>query len=349
MTDREPSHRDDLYGALGVPIGATLEEITRAYRRLAREHHPDTNPDAESDTFAGLTDAYDILRDPQRRRAYDDTRKTRARAARDATGVRIPIRHAAASQSAQTAGRVAVAEVSLTLTFEQAALGTTATIPRDVPVPCPDCGGTGRMRGSASACEACAGAGVSNRVSGGITIRRECPNCAGTGRRPPERCPRCDGAATVVSSRDVVVRVPAGVEDGARLRLRPSEAPELELDASVAVQPHGYFGRHGDDLTLRLPITLAEAALGAVVSIPTLTGAVAIRIPAGTRAGRTMRVRGHGISRGGESGDLLVTIDIVIPTELNSSQQAALEAFAAATDSPRSHFHRTTPPTDTPR
>lgn len=329
---RDPD--DDLYSTLGVPAGATGDEITRAYRRLAREHHPDANPDAEADRFAGLTDAYDILRDPDRRRAYDDTRTTRARAARAASGMRIPVHHVGATP----AEPAATSEVEIALTFEQAALGTTVVVPIRTRQHCPDCAGSGR--GPAMACPSCRGQGATVRQSGGITIRTSCDRCHGTGAQSAPRCSRCAGSGVADIQHDVTVRVPAGVEAGARLRLRIPDASTLEVTAAITVAPHPYFARRGDDLLLPLPVTLAEAALGTVVSIPTLTGAVAIRIPAGTPHGRVLRVRAHGIAAPGRRpGDLLATVELVVPAKLTDAQRAALEAFAAATtQSPRAHF-----------
>lgn len=332
MTDT-PDPSDDLYLTLGVPAGATGDEITRAYRRLAREHHPDANPDAEADRFAGLTDAYDILRDPDRRRAYDDTRTTRARAARAASGMRIPVHHVGATPAGATRSEVEVA-----LTFEQAALGTTVVVPIRTRQPCPDCGGSGR--GPAMACPSCRGQGATVRQSGGITIRTSCDRCRGTGAQPAPACVRCAGSGVADIQHDVTVRIPAGVDAGARLRLRIPDASTFEVTAAITVAPHPYFARRGDDLLLLLPVTLAEAALGTVVSIPTLAGAVAIRIPAGTPHGRVLRVRARGIAPAGRPpGDLLATVEIVVPAELSDAQRAALEAFAAATtESPRAHF-----------
>jgi molecular chaperone DnaJ len=347
MTDRsESGPGDDLYAALGIPAGATADEITRAYRRLAREHHPDSNPEADSDAFAGLTDAYDVLHDPERRRAYDDTRRHRARAARAAAGMRIPVRHVGPREHDDECGPppAAPAEIELALSFEQAALGTTVVMPLRAQATCPDCGGTGTERRTADPCSACAGGGSTTRSSAGITIRHRCPVCDGTGKRPPATCDRCHGDGRATVTREVTVRVPPGVTAGTRLRVRVPDVPGLEAVAVVSVAPHPYFDRRGDDLTVRLPVTLAEAALGAVVTVPTLAGAVAIRIPPGTPPGRRMRVRGHGIPRTGRSGDLLVTVDVVVPGKLDDAQRRALEAFAAATPSPRAHFEAPPPP-----
>ena len=335
---------DDLYSLLGVPRDATSEDITRAYRRLARQHHPDANPSGNSQRFSGITDAYDVLRDPGRRGTYDRTRRARAGAAHAASAVRIPVHHGPVH--ADDAGRRpgtrptaaapgAVPEIELALTFEQAALGTSAVVPVAADAPCGKCGGAGT---TSSTCPSCAGAGSESRSSGGIAIRHVCPECGGSGRRS-SRCAGCGGTGIQAFEREVNVRVPAGVDDGARLRFRvPGPGGRAEMIAVVRTEPHPYFGRRGRDVTLRLPVTVAEAALGGVVTVPTLQGAVAMRLPPGTRHGRTFRLRGRGIPDPAGPGDLLVSVEIVVPDELNDEQRAALEAFAAATETPRRHF-----------
>lgn len=330
-----------LYDTLGVDTDASEAEITRAYRRLAREHHPDTGEDRGGEVFSELTDAYDVLRDPARRRAYDDARHGRARAASAAaSGVRIPVRHAAATPRgtgpAARAAPAAARGIELQLTFDQAALGTTAVLSVDTDVPCDTCDGAARARPLEAACAACQGSGTSARRSGGISIRTTCPACSGTGREPPRTCPVCAGSGLQVRTSEISVRVPPGIAAGARLRI-PLPGGDHAIGV-VRVSPHPYFTRDGPNLQLRVPITLAEAALGAVVTVPTLDSAVAIRIPAGTPHGRTLRVRGRGVPSADNPGDLLVTVDVAIPSELNEAQRAALEAFAAATESPRQHL-----------
>jgi molecular chaperone DnaJ len=338
---------DSLYDTLGVGTDATEAEITRAYRRLAREHHPDANPAGSDEGFSELTDAYDVLRDQERRRAYDDARRGRARAAKAAAaGVRIPVRHASQSTqpraNSQGAGagarspRQSGREVELHLSFDQAPLGTTAVLSVEDEQPCTECAGTGAGPASDSRCADCHGTGTITRRSGGITIRTECLRCGSAGRVRPDDCPTCSGSGRQRCIRDVSVRVPAGVDTGVRLRVRLSAG--TDVIAVVRVRPHPYFTREGTDLHVRVPVTIAEASLGGVVTVPTLDSAVAIRLPAGTPHGRTLRVKGKGVARADSMGDLLVTIDVVIPTELNQTQRAALEAFAAATESPRRHL-----------
>ena len=339
MTDA-PDRRGgrDPYSTLGVGDDASDDEITRAYRRLARHQHPDTNPDAIDGDFAGLTDAYDVLRDPDRRRRYDQTRDARADAARDAAATRVPVRTIRPDQQPPTYGRrgpsARAAEVDLELTFDQAALGTTATITLPGEATCPTCAGRGTTPATRG-CPDCGGAGATARRSGGIAIRTTCPSCDGTGQGQPARCGTCGGRGTTSTTRELTVRVPAGIEDGSRLRLRPTDGP---VEAIVRVAAHPYFKRRGLDVTIRVPVTLAEAALGAVVTVPTLDGAVTIRVPAGTPHGRVLRIAGRGIAKASRVGDLLVTVTLDVPASLNDRQRAALESYAGATASPRSHL-----------
>lgn len=324
-----PPDGRDLYQQLGVPPEASEEEIRRAYRRAARAHHPDAEGHADPGQFSDATDAYDVLRDRDRRRAYDAMRRRRAADSAAAGRVHIPVRRD---------GQRRTREVTLPLTFDQAALGTTAVIEVDVPRPCQACNGTGR--GEPSPCADCGGSGHTGRVSGGVTITHTCRSCSGTGGRSAPRCSACAGQGWTNVPRELRVEVPAGVEDGTSLRVPPANGEGEQVVVVVQVAEHAYFGRQGRDLTLELPLTIAEATLGGVVTVPTLGGAVAIRIPPGTPHGRTFRVRRQGIPYPDGPGDLLATVDVVIPTELNADQRAAMEAFAAATTSPRRHLER---------
>lgn len=353
MTGRDtPNAGRDPYDTLGVGADATDAEITRAYRHLARTHHPDANPGATGDAFAGLTDAYDALRDPNRRRRYDQTRDTRAAAADAAAATRIPVRNIGprrppTSDIHPPAARVA--DVDLDLTFDQAALGTTLSVTLSTDEKCPACAGQGRS-GPPGACPHCDGSGATVRVSGGISIRTACQRCDGTGQTAPTACISCAGRGLATTSREFTVRVPAGVEDGTRLRLLPASAMSEPVEAIVRVAAHPLFGRCGPDLTIRVPVTLAEAALGTVLTVPTLDGAVALRVPAGTPHGRVLRIAGRGVVDQSRRGDLLATIEINVPTALNDRQRSALEAYADATQPPRSHLdnHRRPATTNTP-
>lgn len=341
MTDRQhPRGGRDPYATLGVGADASEEEITRAFRRLARAQHPDTNPEAADGDFVGLTDAYDVLRDPGRRRRYDQTRDMRTAAARAASATRIPVhtvrpdRRTAAPDGRNPTTRAA--EVDLELTFDQAVLGTTATVSLPGRETCPACAGRG-VSPAPSPCPACGGVGASTRRSSGIAIRTNCPSCQGTGKSRPASCDACNGRGTTTTHREHTVHVPAGVEHGSRLLLHSPDG-STPVEAVVHVAAHPFLGRRGNDVTIRLPVTLAEAALGAVITVPTLDDAVTIRIPAGTPHGRVLRIAGRGIADSTRPGDLLVTVAIDIPTALNDRQRAALEAYGDATASPRSHL-----------
>ena len=303
---------DDLYGLLGVKPTATAADIADRFARL------------ESGAGADAVDAFEILRDPARRASYDDTRRARTDAATAASTShhRAPGGHG---------------DVGLELSFDQAALGTTATVHVDSTTVCSTCSGTGSVPGAA--CGDCDGAGFHTRTSGGINIRTECRTCAGAGHATPTRCASCGGRGSLATTRAVTIRVPAGVADGARLRFEvPEGTGPTQRHAVVRVAPHPYFQRDGNDLKVQVPITIAEAVLGATVTVPTLSGAVAIRIPPATPTGRTFRVRGRGIPATSGTGDLLATVAIILPAELTDEQRHALEAFAEATPSPRHHF-----------
>jgi molecular chaperone DnaJ len=180
---------------------------------------------------------------------------------------------------------------------------------------------------------------------GGFGFSEPCRDCRGTGQIIDDPCPECGGTGTTTQTRTITVRVPAGVRDGARLRIAgkgtPGRrgAPAGDLYVTVHVQPHPLFGRVGDDLTLSVPITFAEAALGTTLRVPTLDGAVSLKVPAGTPSGRTLRVRGRGVERKNHKGDLLVTVEVAVPQALDSEARAALEAYAAVQHGdPRPHI-----------
>lgn len=327
--DEASGSSEDLYETLGVRSDVSADDLSSAYRRLAREHHPDSNPEARAGDFSTLTDAYEILRDPERRRSYDATRRHRRAAADAASGFRIPVRRTETAGGGRLPG-----QIELPLTFEQAALGTMATVEIPATARCQSCGGSGRD--TPGPCPTCGGAGNTTRQSGGINIKRVCDACSGRGSTTAGLCSTCAGQGHVAESRDVKVRVPPGTDEGTVLRFTAPGGQEIRAIAKVA--PHAYFARRDRDLTLRLPITVAEAALGAVITVPTLGGAVAMRIPPGTPSGRTFRVRGGGVQHPDRPGDLLVTVEVVIPAELTDEQRSALELFAAATPSPRSHL-----------
>ena len=342
MAREDGDRAADFYDILGVPDTATADEIIRAYRRLAREHHPDRNPAGGSKRFQEITDAYDVIGDSGRRRQYDATRQGES-----TKGVRIPVNRGQGGTAGRPAGpddgpvRGGAATAAPTpsdrpvvrVGFKEAVLGTTVTVELAENGPCGRCGGTGLEQPDPEGCPNCRGTGAITRRTGQIPVRHICARCGGRGRAAPRACTVCEAVGTVPRKRPVKVRVPAGVTDGARLRIRRHDGP---VEAVVRVEADPRFGREGDDLTVRVPVTPAEAALGADVRVPTLDGAgVTVRIPPGTQPGRRLRVAGRGVPRVDKPGDLLVTVDLVVPTVLSEALRSAYEAVAAVSENPR--------------
>jgi molecular chaperone DnaJ len=339
----------DYYRVLGVPETATAKEITAAYRRLARRLHPDAQPDGEDGAaFRDVAAAYAVLHDEQERREYDEFRRLTAdggaqqRAPGDrARGQRVRVRRP--GDSAARGGR----------RTDPGGPGRTDDLfGGDV------LGGEGSgwptprrsRRGADVTAEltldlADAVRGTTRRLT--LTEQLVCSSCAGTGARPGTRsaCPVCGGSGVRSDTRTVTARIPAGVADGQTLDLRGHGSPGTDggppgdLRIKVRVRPHPVFTRSGDDLAETVPITFAEAALGADVRVPTLDEPVTVRVPPGTATGTTFRVRGRGVRAGGRTGDLRVTLRVEVPTDLTDEQRAAVEALAAAFPrSPRGAF-----------
>ena len=308
MALRTEELEKDHYRVLGVPETATDQEITRAYRRLARELHPDTGS-GDNARFGDVATAYEVLHDPARRREYDQARRLLRAGAPPGgsahTGSAWPRGRTVRVHRRRSPRRGPDLEAELRLDFADAVRGTTAEIPAVEEVRCPGCDGTGRdPRALTAPCSSCAGTGVQRR------------------------------------SRTVTARIPAGVDDGQAIRL-PGRGgagidggPPGDLWVRVHVAPHPVLGRRGRDLTVSVPVTFAEAALGADVRVPTLDGPVTVRVPAGTQPGTTLRLRGSGVPGPGTPGDLLVTVRVEVPRQLTPRQRAAVEELAAATPDP---------------
>ncbi|MFY1626005.1 molecular chaperone DnaJ [Micromonospora sp. WMMD735] len=234
-------------------------------------------------------------------------------------------------------GRDVEAEVALD--FGDAVRGVTLPLTLRAPGVCDTCHGNGAKPGTQPiACPVCHGAGVTTRDQGSFSFSEPCRNCQGVGTVVEEKCPECQGTGGVTKTRTLNVRFPAGVADGQRIRLagrgEPGQrgGPAGDLFVQVKVRPDDLFGRTGDDLTLAVPITFAEAVLGTDLRVPTLDGAVTLRVPPGTPSGRVLRARGKGVvRRDGRAGDLLVTLDVVVPATVSDEARAALESFAGAT------------------
>jgi molecular chaperone DnaJ len=231
-------------------------------------------------------------------------------------------------------------ETEATISFTDAIEGVTVSLRLSSDAPCPDCSGTGARSGTVPrVCPECEGVGmVAASVGGAFTMNETCPACHGRGLVVDDPCPTCHGSGRGMSNRTIQARIPAGVKNGQRIRLRGKGAsgerggPAGDLYVSVKVADHPLFGRKDDNLTLQVPVTFDEAALGADIKVPTLNGApVTVKIPAGTPNGRTFRVRGRGVVRkDGHRGDLLVTVDVQVPAVLNDKAREAVQAYREA-------------------
>ncbi|MDH4352583.1 MAG: molecular chaperone DnaJ [Actinomycetota bacterium] len=362
----------DYYAELGVTKDASPEAIKKAYRSLARKHHPDANgndPKAE-ERFKQVSEAYDVLSDEAKRQEYDEVR--RYGAAGFAPGgfggpggaqtVNLGDLFGDAGLGdvlggifGQTAGRGRRprrgpdVHSAVTLGFRQAATGVTVPLSVRSEGPCPTCGGSGAKPGtSPHPCAVCGGAGQTVREQGGFGFAEPCRACHQRGVVVDEPCPSCHGVGVTARTRTLQVRIPPGVKDGQQVRIGgkggagSNGGPAGDLIVQVHVPKHPVFGRKGDHLTVRLPVTFPEAALGATVQVPTLDGdPVSVRVPAGTPSGRTMRVKGRGIARkNGSRGDLLVTVEVAVPQRVTGKATEALQAYrdATAEDDPRAEL-----------
>jgi molecular chaperone DnaJ len=230
-------------------------------------------------------------------------------------------------------------ETEATLSFDEAVLGVTVPLRMQSPGTCPTCHGNGAKPGTTPhTCPVCHGAGVTSSSQGAFAFSEPCRNCRGTGQVVDDPCPTCGGNGITTQTRTITVRIPAGVKDGQRIRLAGKGAPGRrggpagDLFVVVHVSGHELFGRKGDDLTLTVPVTFAEAALGTTLTVPTLDGTVSLKVPAGTASGRTLRVRGRGVPGKRSRGDLLVTVEVAVPSRLTPEQRELLEKLAAAMD-----------------
>ena len=352
----------DYYAELGVAKDASAADIKKAYRKLARDLHPDTNAAGE-ERFKEVSEAYDVLSDESRRREYDEQRSLFGAGLRggagspfdlgdlfgragggvgDVLGGLFGAQRAGARTARPTRGAEVEAEV--TLSFLDALRGVTVPLRLTTTGACETCRGSGAAPGTAPrTCGVCGGQGVTSRNQGGFAFAEPCSACRGTGQVVDTPCPGCRGSGSTTQERTLTVRVPAGVEEGQRVRVAGRGGPGSrggpagDLLVLVHVTPHPLFGRTGDHVTLTVPITFPEAALGAEVKVPTPDGAaVTLRIPPGTSSGRTFRVRGRGVPKKTGTGDLLVTVEVAVPARLSDAAEKALRAYAsAAPDDPR--------------
>ena len=375
MTNADWANKD-FYKVLGVSKDASADDIKKAYRKLARAHHPDSHPGdtVAEERFKQVAEAYDVVGDAEKRKQYDELRAygggfgpftTSRGGGGGATTFDVSDLFGAGGtggaggggfsdlfgtmfgggggtrtrQSAPRRGQDV--ETDATISFVDAIEGVTVSLRLSSEAACPDCNGTGARAGTMPrVCPECDGVGMhAASVGGAFTMNETCPNCRGRGLIVDDPCPTCHGSGRGTSSRTIQARIPAGVKDGQRIRLRgkgaPGErgGPAGDLYVTVNVSSHPVFGRKGDNLTLTVPVSFDEAALGAEIKVPTLTGApVTVKIPPGTPNGRTFRVRGKGAQRGsGHKGDLLVTVEVHVPAVLDEKAKEAVKAYRDAT------------------
>ena len=354
----------DYYSVLGVPRNASQPEIKKAYRKLAQKLHPDANPGDKvaEERFKDASTAYDVLGDEAKRKEYDRVRDMAASGFRvggaGPGGPRGNVRFedlgfdvgglgdifdlfgqggfGAGARRASRRGADLEAEVRIP--FEQALAGTTVPVRVTGAAPCGTCGGTGARPGSQPrTCPQCSGSGSISVDQGPFSMSQTCPQCRGRGQVIDDPCPTCRGSGSTMRPRTLRVRIPAGVEDGARIRVAGRGEPARtgggpgDLYVRVRVEPHRLFGRRGPNLTLNLPISYPEATLGANVQVPTLNGAVKLKVPAGTASGRTFRIRGKGApKREGGKGDLLVTVNVAVPSRVSKDERQLLKQLQEA-------------------
>ena len=354
-----PVTKRDYYEILGVPKGASVEEIKKAYRALAMKHHPDRVPAEQKkeaeEKFKELSEAYAALSDPQKRQVYDqyghagfDQRYSTEDIFRGADFSSIFEDLGGAGSvfeqlfggafdlfggSTRRSGRGADLGYELEIPFEDAAKGVTKTVMISRRELCDDCRGQG---GERTTCPTCRGTGQIRQSAGFMVVARTCHKCGGQGSALKKACPHCRGEGRIAVERKIQVKIPAGIEDGMRLRVsgegEGGSRGRGDLYVMVRVAPHPVFQREGSHLIVDYPVHLAQAALGAEIDVPSLNGRVSMKIPAGTQSGTVFRVRGKGLPdvHDGRSGDLLVRVIVETPTKLTSRQRQVLEEFAKA-------------------
>ncbi len=379
MTNSEWANKN-YYADLGVSSTASEDEIKKAYRKLARQNHPDNNPDdkAAEDRFKKAAEAYDVVGDETKRKEYDELKALLAsggvRGGFGSGGGGFPggfrtstdgfdpsdlfggagqsggfsadgglgdifgglfNRGSSPRQSARPT-RGADVETEITLEFTEAAKGTTIPVELTGDAPCSTCHGSGSKSGNPSTCGHCNGSGFTSENKGAFGFSAPCTNCNGTGEVITDPCPDCSGRGTVRRTRSITVRIPAGVEDGQKVRLAgqgeagPNGKPAGDLFVKVHVKNDQVFQREGNNILLTVPVSFVELALGGAISVPTLDKPVTLKLSAGTPDGRTLRVRGRGIKTRGGAGDLMVTVQVTVPKNLDESASELLRSYAEA-------------------
>jgi molecular chaperone DnaJ len=345
-----------LYDTLGVSKSASADEIKKAYRKLARQHHPDNNPgdDASEAKFKEVQTAYDVLSDPEKRKQYDAFGANGRRGFGGGGGQyqtfdigdlgdlgdlfgglfggRAGRGGATRRRQPERGGDI---EVEVRLSFEDSLRGLETKIPVEVTTACRECGGTGAEPGTSPViCPECHGRGVVAESQGLFALSEPCPRCRGNGTVVEKPCRKCNGSGRERRTKRYTVKIPAGVKDGTRIRLKgkgevgASGGSSGDLFVVTRVEPSKLFTRRGADLVIDVPVTYSEAALGATVEVPTPYGdRVSLKVPAGTQDGRQLRIRGHGAPKLGGSGkgDLIARLRVTVPKKLTKKEREALE------------------------
>jgi molecular chaperone DnaJ len=342
------------YEVLGVPKTASEDEIKKAYRKLVREHHPDRNPgNAEAEErFKEIQTAYDVLSDPEKRRAYDTFGAGGPRMTGGSPGfggmqfedinfgdlgdLLGGMFGGGGRRNARAAVRGDDVEARVRISFEDSLKGAQVRIPVELDAVCSACHGTGAEPGTAPVvCPECGGRGVVSEAQGLFAFSQPCPRCHGNGSIVEHPCRRCRGTGRERTTKRFGVKIPAGAKTGTRIRLKAkgeaghNGGPPGDLYVVVDVDPSAIFQRRGSDLVLDVPVTYAEAALGAKVEIPTPDGPVSLKIPAGTEGGKLLRVKGRGAPhlKGNGRGDLLARVKVTVPKKLTKAEREALEEY----------------------
>jgi molecular chaperone DnaJ len=364
----------DLYEILGVSKTASPEEIKKVYRKLARQYHPDKNPgdDEAEERFKEVQGAYDVLSDPEKRKQYDRVGPRIFAGAGDGRGGNYHwagnvgdlgdlgdlsdllggifggFGGAGRGTSARTrarAARGADVEAVVNLSFEDALKGLTTKIPVQLDVRCETCGGSGAEPGTTPIiCPECRGRGVVAENQGLFSFSEPCPRCGGNGTVVEKPCRTCHGSGRQRRTKRYTVKIPAGVRDGTQIRLKGKGEPGTgggpagDVIVTTRVERSPLFERRGADLVIDVPVTYAEAALGAEVEVPTPDGRISLKVPSGSQDGKMLRVRGRGAPKlnGRGKGDLLARLRVVIPTKLSKAEREAIEALQKVSrDDPR--------------
>jgi molecular chaperone DnaJ len=344
------------YETLGIARGAGEQELKSAYRRLAKEFHPDCNPgDNRAELrFREVSEAYEVLKDPQKRAAYDhfghaafenggggsrgfgpDFASSMSDIFDDLFGEFMGGRRGQRQRSSRERG--ADLRYNLEISLTEAFAGKTAQICVPTSVSCETCTGSGAKAGTKpSTCSTCGGHGKVRASQGFFTIERTCPNCQGRGETIEDPCPSCRGSGRITKERTLSVNIPAGVEDGTRIRLAgEGEAglrggPAGDLYIFLSIKPHEFFQRDGADLFCKVPISMTTAALGGQIEVPTVDGAATrVKVPEGSESGKQFRLKGKGmpVLRSKVSGDMYIQVEVETPKSLTKRQRELLEEF----------------------